>query len=561
MTDAFIAECMVTVKGPEWADKSLAPPYASMERVKPVQGGSTELRERLAWPDPLESVIALVGNTPLLRLKRLEEKWNVKCKMFAKLEFMSPGGSIKDRIARHMVLEDDLAKSLKPGDYVLEATSGNTGVGLALMCAARGFRMIVVMPDKMSAEKAAALKALGAQVIRTRTTAAWDDPDSHVSTAYKLCAEINRRSSLSGGPRAVIFDQYKCVANPTAHFQTTAEELLNQLRDQAPPDWLVICAGTGGTLTGCGTRLKQAWPNCRLAGVDPTGSILSKDEWDPALDIKPYEIEGIGYDFHPPVLDRSLVDIWETVSDIEAFTAARTAIATEGVLCGGSSGAALAAAARLAAITPPGGSVVMILPDSIRNYLTRFASDSWMFLHGWLYPDPVPKEDPNRESRVTQLLASSFSLTSLPTLDFSLMASSALQRIGASRHGRVLLPASDNKQKFHLISKQALERAVLIGAGGKCLVDLEYRMTAQLLIEGTTFERIRYTLDAMLEQQILDPLVLVVIESGPSGTGLPAFEVDPLRTTVTVSALASLDTIKLVSVDLVAASLARSVVV
>lgn len=290
----------------------------------------------------------------------------------AKCEFFNAGGSVKDRIAFRMIEEAEAAGTIKPGvSTIIEPTSGNTGIGLALAGAVKGYRVIITLPEKMSQEKVDVLKALGAEIIRTPTEAAWDSPESHIGVAKKLRDEI---------PNAVILDQYGNPYNPIAHYDATAEEILEQCGGKI--DMLVAGAGTGGTITGIAQKLKEKCPQIRIVGVDPVGSILAQPN-TLNLDIKPYQVEGIGYDFVPDVLKRELVDVWIKSEDKPSFLMARRLIREEGILCGGSSGTAMYAAIQAAKELKEGQRCVVILPDSVRNYMTKFLNDDWMRQRGF----------------------------------------------------------------------------------------------------------------------------------------------------------------------------------
>jgi cystathionine beta-synthase len=316
-----------------------------------------------------DSILTAVGNTPLVRLARIGR--DLPCELLAKCEFMNPGGSVKDRIGVRMLLDAERDGRIKPGDTLIEPTSGNTGIGLALAAAVRGYRVIITMPEKMSQEKQVVLEALGAEIIRTPTEAAWDSPDSHIGVAKRLKEVI---------PNAHILDQYSNPSNPLAHEEGTAAEILEQCEGRL--DALVMTAGTGGTISGVARAIKRALPEAQIIGVDPEGSILAGPG-----EIRSYKVEGIGYDFIPDVLDRTLVDRWIKSNDRESFRVARRLIRQEGLLVGGSSGAAAWAALTVCRAMKPGQRVVVVLPDSIRNYLSKFVSDSWMRQHGFLKAD------------------------------------------------------------------------------------------------------------------------------------------------------------------------------
>jgi cystathionine beta-synthase len=317
----------------------------------------------------LDSICDAVGDTPMVRLSRIGR--DLPCELLGKCEFMNPGGSVKDRIGVRMLLDAEAEGRIKPGDTLIEPTSGNTGIGLALAAAVKGYRLIIVMPEKMSQEKQVVLEALGAEIIRTPTEAAWDSPESHIGVASQLSKVI---------PNSHILDQYTNPGNPLAHEEGTGMEILRQCGGKL--DAVVMTAGTGGTITGVARAIKRELPHVKIIGVDPEGSILAGPG-----EIKSYKVEGIGYDFIPDVLKRDLVDRWIKSNDRDSFLVARQLIRQEGLLCGGSSGSAVWAAMKICREMKPGQRVVVILPDSIRNYLTKFADDGWMRQHGFLQAD------------------------------------------------------------------------------------------------------------------------------------------------------------------------------
>lgn len=313
------------------------------------------------------NVLATIGQTPLVRINELSK--GLKCNLYAKCEFFNPGGSIKDRIGYRMVEDAEKQGRIKPGDTLIEPTSGNTGIGIALAGAVKGYKVIITLPKKMSHEKQVTLAALGAEIIRTPTEAAWDSPESHIGVAKRLQKEL---------PNAHILDQYANASNWRAHYEGTAVEILSDLKDQV--DMVVISAGTGGTLTGVSRRIKEVCPNVKIVGVDPVGSLLADDNHA----VGTYLVEGIGYDFVPEVLDRSAVDQWIKTEDKESFLMARRIIREEGLLCGGSCGAAMVGALRAAKELKEGQNCVVILADGIRNYMTKFVDQKWMDEHGFV---------------------------------------------------------------------------------------------------------------------------------------------------------------------------------
>ncbi|XP_061395204.1 cystathionine beta-synthase-like [Musca vetustissima] len=313
------------------------------------------------------NILETIGCTPLVKLNNIPKSEGIKCEMYAKCEFLNPGGSIKDRIGYRMVQDAEDKGLLKPGCTIIEPTSGNTGIGLAMACAIKGYKCLIVMPEKMSNEKVYALHALGAKVVRTPNEAPYDSPEGLITVAQRLQKEI---------PNSIVMDQYRNPGNPLAHYDGTAAEILWQLDNKV--DMVVCGAGTGGTITGVARKIKEELPSCQIVGVDPFGSVLARPETLNKTDIQSYEVEGIGYVFTPTVMDHSVIDVWAKITDKDCFPMSRRLIAEEGLLCGGSSGGAMAAALRFAKNLKEGQRCVVILPDGIRNYMTRFVSDNWM---------------------------------------------------------------------------------------------------------------------------------------------------------------------------------------
>lgn len=307
-----------------------------------------------------DNVLSTIGNTPIVKINKIAN--NLDCNVYAKCEFFNPGGSIKDRIGWNMVEEAEKSGRIKPGDTLIEPTSGNTGQGIALAAAVKGYKCIIIMPEKMSQEKQIAIEALGAKIVRTPTEALSSDPESHISVAKKLNSELDNSH---------ILDQYSNPANPDAHYYGTAEEIIKDFSDNL--DMVVMSVGTGGTITGVAKKLKEKIPQISIVGADPEGSILGGGD-----EISSYLVEGIGYDFFPDVLDNSLVDQYIKTKDEESFIMARRIIKEEGLLCGGSCGATMVAALQAASSLKKGQNCLVILADGIRNYMTKFPNDDWM---------------------------------------------------------------------------------------------------------------------------------------------------------------------------------------
>jgi cystathionine beta-synthase len=316
--------------------------------------------------DIRDSILDTVGDTPLVRLSRIGA--GLTPQVVAKVESFNPGGSIKDRVALRLVEAAERDGRLRPGGTIIEPTSGNTGTGLAIAARLKGYRVIAVMPDKMSREKIDLLRAYGAEVVVTPTDVAPDSPQSYYRVADRLTQEI---------PGAFQPNQYANPANPQTHYETTGPELWRQTGGRITH--LVAGVGTGGTITGTGRYLKERNPRIEVIGADPVGSIFSNEE------VHPYLVEGVGEDFWPETYDPSVVDRYVTVSDRDAFLTTRRLAAEEALLVGGSGGLAVHAALHVAAgIEDPEAIVVVILPDGGRAYLSKIFNDSWMRQYGFL---------------------------------------------------------------------------------------------------------------------------------------------------------------------------------
>ncbi len=318
-----------------------------------------------------DSILGTIGHTPLVRLSRIGAA--LRPQLIAKLETFNPGGSIKDRVAVALIEAAERDGRLKPGGTIVEPTSGNTGTGLAIAARLKGYRVIAVMPDKMSKEKIDLLRAYGAEVVVAPTDVAPDSPQSYYRVADRLTAEI---------PDAFQPNQYFNQANPQAHYESTGPELWEQTAGRITH--LIAGVGTGGTVTGSVRYLRERNPDLVVIGADPEGSIYSGG----ADDVRPYLVEGVGEDFWPETFDPSLVDRWITVSDRDAFLTTRRLAMVEGILAGGSGGMAVHAALQAAAeLEDPAAMMVVILPDSGRSYLSKIYSDTWMRQYGFLERD------------------------------------------------------------------------------------------------------------------------------------------------------------------------------
>jgi len=350
------------------------------------------------------TVLELVGNTPIVRLDSVGR--DVEPQLLAKLEYVNPGGSVKDRIGLAMIEKAEAEGKLKPGGTIVEPTSGNTGVGLAIAAAKKGYRCIFVMPDKMSQEKISMLRAYGAEVVICPTAVPPDSPESYYSVSDRLAEEI------PGGFKP---DQYSNMSNPEAHYLHTGPEIFEQTGGEL--DAIVISVGTGGTISGVGRYFKEHKPEVLIVGADPEGSVYTAQE---ERDVHPYLVEGIGKDTWPKTMDPSVVDEWVRVSDRDSFLTARRLAREEGLLVGGSGGTTVWAALELAKRFGPDARILTMIPDSGRSYMSKFYDDNWMLEHGFV-------ERRTATPTVTELLRSK----RLEELDVpALITISAHQKVG-----------------------------------------------------------------------------------------------------------------------------------
>jgi cystathionine beta-synthase len=318
------------------------------------------------------TILDAIGHTPLIKLNKVTE--GIACTVLLKAEGLNPGGSVKDRPALFMLEQAEKRGIIKPGATIIEPTSGNTGIGLAMAAAVKGYRCIFVMPDKMSEDKVCLLQAYGAEVIITPTNVAADDPRNYQMVADRLTAEI---------PNAYQPSQFRNLDNPEAHYLSTGPEIWADTDGKITH--FVASMGTGGTISGTARYLKEQNPHVVVVGADPAGSIYSGDE------PKPYFVEGIGMSCVPPTIDLKLVDQMERVSDLETFQMARRLTREEGIFVGGSTGTAVVAALRVARELPADAVVVVVSPSNGRSYMSKFYSDHWMIDNGFMAEQPAGK--------------------------------------------------------------------------------------------------------------------------------------------------------------------------
>lgn len=409
-----------------------------------TQAGLAELRKReslMALTDPrpattgmtyFQNALEAVGHTPLVKLNRVVD--GARALVLAKVEYVNPGGSVKDRPAVAMIEDAEARGLLKPGATIIEATSGNTGTGLAMAAAIRGYRCILVMPDKMSKEKIDLLKAYGAEVVVTPTNVPNDSPESYYGVANRLTAEI---------PGAIQPDQWHNAQNPGAHYVTTGPEIWEQTAGKITH--FVSGMGTGGTISGTARFLKEKNPNIVVVGADPEGSIYSGDT------PKSYKVEGIGMSYLPQTVDMRVIDRILRVTDKESFLMARRIAREEGLLVGGSSGTAVAAAVRVAKDLPADAVLVVVMPDSGRGYMSKIFNDEWMRANGFL-------EDERRKDTVGDVLRTKQPLPPMITVTEDQVVKEALDLL--RRYEISQLPVTRGQEVVGSINDVAVMQAV-----------------------------------------------------------------------------------------------------
>ena len=386
-----------------------------------------------------ENILETIGGTPLIKLKRIAQGF--KPQIFVKVEFFNPGGSVKDRIGLVMIEEAEREGRLKTGGTIVEATSGNTGMGLAIAAALKGYKCVFTMPDKMSIEKIRLLRAFGAEVIVTPTAVPHESPESYTEVAKRIVRET---------PNSILANQYYNPKNPEAHYQTTGPEIWEQTGGQI--DYFVCGIGTGGTISGVGKYLKEKNPTVKIVGVDPKGSLLRDFFYTKKLPpaFSPYKIEGIGQDFVPGALHFEFIDEMIEVTDKESFLMARRMTREEGMFVGGSSGTAIAGTLKLAERLSEKDVVVALLPDTGERYLSKIYNDDWMRENRFLIPEKIT---------LRYVLQAKRGVNQLISIDPVTTVRKALDLL--SEHNVSQLPVIDNGQSVGSVEESELMSSVL----------------------------------------------------------------------------------------------------
>ena len=440
--------------------------------------------------DVKDSVLDLLGNTPLVRMAKIGEA--VPCDLLAKMEMMNPGGSVKDRIGIHMIRAAEREGRLKPGGTIVECTSGNTGMGLALAAAVMGYKAVFTMPDKMSLEKINLLKAVGADVVVTPTAVPADSPESYYKVAERIVQET---------PGAFHTNQYHNQANPEAHYLTTGPEIWEQTKGRITH--LVASLGTGGTISGTGKFLKEQNPDIKVIGVDPEGSILKEYFYTKRMtEAKPYKVEGIGEDIIPTSTHFEYVDEVVQVNDKECFLTARRISREEGILSGGSCGAAVAGALKALRNTGADDVAVVILPDTGERYLSKVYNDEWMRDNGYLEPGSIS---------VYQVLNSkSKAMPSLVSVSPGMTVRDAVQIV--KEHDISFIPVLDGSKNLGSLHENSLIRRVLEDTSY-----LDERVEDVMKPPLSTLQPSDSVRAAMKHLGLREPAVLIVEDGRPMG--------------------------------------------